>query len=115
MDCVEAKQRAVENAREPIRNKVYELINQKITENTNILKCDFLIKYYLPSDVTWSSSTVQTRKTKNGEEQMVTDVILKCESIEWLVDELKSKKYVVELKEEPGLVYGKSAFLEIVG
>ena len=113
MESTEAKTRAIENAREPIRQEVYLLISKKITEHSNVLDGDMKVKYYFPSHFKWELKTVECRKTQDGEEKVVLETHIECAELEWLIAELKEKKYNVELKAEPGYVYGKYPFMEI--
>ena len=113
MECVDARNRAIENAREPLRKEVYNLIEKKISEHNNVLKGKLSVKYYFPSYFTWEVKTIESRKTIDGEEKIVHETIVDCPEIDWLVSELKEKKYIVELKQESGYIYGKSGYLEI--
>ena len=111
MESIEAKNRAIENAREPIRREVYDLISKKISEHTNVLESDLIVKYYIPFK--WEVKTLERRKTVEGEEKVIFEQQISCPELDWLLEELKQKKYVVVLKEESGYVYGKNGFLEI--
>ena len=113
MECVDVQKRALENARDPVRDEVYALINKKISSHANVSNGNFKVKYYIPSQFEWELKMVERRKTVDGEEKLLQESHVECPDLDWLVSELREKKYTVTLKQEKGYLYGRSGFLEI--
>ena len=113
MDSKDAKTRAIENAREPVRKQVYDLISKEIENHTNVVEGKINVKFYFPEKYKWTIKTLSTRKTIDGEEKVLEEKIVECIELDWLVEELEGKGYGVKRSCCEGYVWGYYGFLEI--
>lgn len=105
MNSEEAKARAMENARQPIRDEVYSLIESKVNYHENVNNGDFSVMFVLPRSYKYAVKEDEKRKTVNGEEKILTTRSIVCEDVEWLIKELKAKRYNAELRVDEGYFY----------